>query len=248
VTRVLSLALAALCAVTWVIPATPEPSVDTIVADYVAARGGLAKIQAIKTLRQTGRAFAGQGREALVVRELKRPDRIRFSFTVQGVTAVFVCDGKNGWKVSPFEDDMQLTELPDEVTQDAMEQADLEGPLVNWKGKGHQVELVGRETVGGREAYKLKLTLKSGGVRYEYIDVATHYELRVDSTRKLRDRDVDIQTTFSDQKKTGGVLFPRKLEVAVAGRAQRLRVVVDKVEVNPSLSDTLFEKPGSVQR
>lgn len=243
-TRLSSLAAAVLFAVTLAAPAVPAPTVDRIVADYVAARGGMKKIRALQTLRQTGRAFAGQGREALVVRELKRPGRIRFEFTVQGVTAVFVCDGKKGWKVSPFDDDMQLKELPDEVTQEAIEQADIEGPLVDWKSKGHQVELVGREAVNGRDTYKLKITLKTGAVRYEYIDVESHYEVRADSTRQVRGRDVQIETTFSEQKKAGGVLFPRLIEVAAVGRAQRLRVVVDKVEVNPTLSDARFELPG----
>ena len=239
--RLSSLAASALLAVTLAVPATPPPTVDSIVADYVAARGGLAKIRAIQTLRQTGRAFGGQGREAVVVRELKRPGRIRFEFTVQGVTAVFACDGKKGWKVSPFDDDMQLTELPDEVTQDAIEQADIEGPLVDWKSKGHQLEFVGRESVNGHDAYKLKLTLKTGGVRYEYIDVASHYEVRADSTRQVRGRDVQLVTTFADQKKAGGVLFPRHIEVVAAGRAQKLRIVVDKIEINPTLSDARFE-------
>jgi outer membrane lipoprotein-sorting protein len=241
--RLLSLAVVALLTITAALSAAPAPTVDSIVADYVAARGGLAKIRAIKSLRQTGRAFAGQGREALVVRELKRPGRIRFEFTVQGVTAVFVCDGTKGWKVSPF-DDMELKELPEDVTQEAIEQADIEGPLVDWKAKGHQVELVGSETVNGRETHKLKLTLKTGAVRYEYIDVSSHFELRADSTRQVRGRDVQIETTFAEHKKTGGVLFPRRIEVASVGRAQRLRVVVDKVEVNPTLSDARFERPS----
>jgi outer membrane lipoprotein-sorting protein len=245
--RLSSLAAAALFAVTLAVPAAPAPTVDTIVADYVAARGGLAKIRAIKTLRQTGRAFAGRGREALLVRELKRPGRIRFEFTVQGVTAVFVCDGRKGWKVSPFDDDMQLKELPDEVTQEAIEQADIEGPLVDWKAKGHQVELVGHETVNGRDTYKLKLTLKTGALRYEYIDLETHHEVRADSTRQVRGRALRIETTFADQQKAGGVLFPRRIEVVAEGRAERLRVVVDKIEVNPALSDARFELPGKAK-
>jgi outer membrane lipoprotein-sorting protein len=243
--RVCSLGALAVFAFTLAVPATPAPTVDKIVADYVAARGGLAKLRAMKTLRQTGRIFAGQGREAKVVRELKPPGRIRVQFTIQGATAVFASNGTTGWKVSPFEDDMALMELPDEVTREAMEQADLEGPLVDWKVKGHTVELVGNETVNGRPAYKLKLTLKSGTVRYEYIDVATHFEVRMDSTRQVKGHDLRIETTFAEHKKTDGVLFPRKIEIAAEGRPQHARVVVDKVEVNPTLSDALFEKPTS---
>jgi len=247
--RVFSLTAATLFAVTLAVPATPPkdpataPSIDAIVADYVAARGGSTKIRALKTLRQTGRIFEAQGREALVVREVKPPGRIRVQFTIQGVTAVFASNGTTGWKVSPFEDDMSIKELPDEVTREAIEQTDLEGPLVDWKAKGHTVEFAGHETVNGLPTYKLKVTLKSGAVRYSYIDVASHFEVRVDSTRQVRGRDLGIETTFADYKKTGGVLFPRKIEIAAEGRPQRARVVVDKVEVNPALSDALFERP-----
>ncbi len=247
--RVLSLAAVALFAFTVAVTATPPkapataPSVDAIVADYVAARGGLTKIRALKTLRQTGRIFEAQGREALVVREVKPPGRIRVQFTIQGVTAVFASNGTTGWKVSPFEDDMSIKELPDEVTREAIEQTDLEGPLVDWKFKGHTVEFAGSETVNGQATYKVKVTLKSGAVRYSYIDVSSHFEVRVDSTRQVKGRDLKLETTFSDHKKTGGVLFPRRLEIAAEGRPHHARVVVDKVEVNPTLSDALFERP-----
>ena len=228
-------------------PAATTPTVDDIVARHVAACGGLKKIRAIQTLREKGRITAGANRQALVTRELKRPNRIRFEFTVQGVTGVFVSDGERGWKMSPFEGNTGPTPLSEEVVQEAAEQGDFEGPLVDWSAKGHQVELIGRETVGDREAFKLKLTLKSGAVRYEYLDVKTFYRLRTDSTREIRGHPVQIQATFGDYKKTQGVLFPHRIEVAAAGRPQHLSVVVDKIEVNPPLSDTLFEMSDLAQ-
>jgi hypothetical protein len=112
---------------------------------------------------------------------------------------------------------------------------------VGWKEKGHQVELVGREIVGGQEAYKLKLTLKSGAVRYEYLDVKSLNLVRTDSTRQVRGVAVQMQTTFADYKKTSGIRFPRLITIATAGRPQPLRIVVDEIEVNPPLSDALFE-------
>jgi len=244
-------ALAAVATAAPVAPSWPPPralSVDEIVERYVEARGGLKKIRSIQTLREQGRISAGADREALVTRELKRPNRTRFEFTLQGVTGVFVSDGEHGWKVSPFDGDAVPQPLPDEVVREAAEQGDLEGPLVDWKAKGHQVELVGRENVDHREAYKLKLTLKSGDVRYEYLDVKSLYQVRTDSTRTIHGRAVVVQTTFGDYKKTGGILFPRRIEVGAVGRPQRLKVVVDKVEINPPLSDTLFEMsaPGQL--
>ena len=242
-TGLTSLIAVATLAITVAVSAAPAPAptVDSIVADYVAARGGVAKLRSIQTLRQKGRAYAGDGREALVTRTLKRPNKTRFEFTVQGVTGVYVADGENGWQVSPFEGDMGPKTLPEDAVRDAMEQADIEGPLVEWKKKGHQLELVGRETVSGHDTYKLKLTLKTGMVRYEYLDVKTHYEVRMDATRQIRGKAVQFETTFADHKKTNGILFPRTVEVGAVGRAQHLRVVVDSVEVNPPVNDKLFK-------
>jgi outer membrane lipoprotein-sorting protein len=239
--RLMSLAAVALLAATPGAPATSSPTADEIVARYVSARGGLKKIRSIQTLRQEGHATTGAGRQARVTRELKRPGRIRFEFTVQGVTGVYASDGLHGWRVSPFDSDMSPQPLPDEVVNEAIEQGDIEGPLVDWKTKGHQVELVGREVVGGSETYKLKLTLKSGAVRYEYLDVKSLHQVRMDSTRQVRGRAVQIEATFGDYRKTQGILFPYLIEVGAAGRPQKLRVVVDKIEVNPPLKDERFQ-------
>jgi len=238
--RLSLLVVVALLGVTTATPGTASPTVDEIVTRYVAACGGLKKIRSIQTLRETGHLSAGPNREALVTRARKRPDRSRFEFTLQGVTNVFVSDGQHGWRMSPFVGDEEPTPLPDTVVAEAAEQGDIEGPLVDWKAKGHQVELVGREVVDGRDTYKLKLTLKNGAVRYEYLDVKARTRVRTESTRQVRGRPVQIETTFSDYKKTGGVLFPRRIEVVAAGRPQRLSVTVDSIEVNPPLGDSLF--------
>jgi outer membrane lipoprotein-sorting protein len=240
----LSLAAVALLAATPAAPATSSPTVDDIIARYISVRGGVKKIRSIQSLRQTGQATTGAGRHGLVTRELKRPGKVRFEFKVQGVTAVFASDGRRGWKVSPFDGTMDVQPLPDEVIGDAVEQADIEGPLVDYKAKGHKAELVGHENVGDRDTYKIKLTLKSGVVRHEYIDVKTLHLLRTDTTRQTAKGPIEIQTTFGDYKKTSGLLFPHRVEVQAVGRPQRLSVVVDTIEVNPPLSDARFEMPA----
>ena len=51
---------------------------------------------------------------------------------------------------------------------------------------------------------------------------------------------VTTETRFSDFKKTGGILFPRKVEVQAQGRPNKLRLVVNEVEVNPKIPDARF--------
>jgi hypothetical protein len=220
--------------------APAAPTVEQIVEKHVAARGGLKKIRAIQTLRESGRMTEGPNREALVTRELKRPSSSRFEITLQGITGIFVSDGTTGWKLNPFDGDFEPKPLPEEAIREAAEQADIEGPLVDWKAKGHAIALAGRETVDGRDAYKIQVTLKSGGTRTEYIDAKSFQRIRADSTRTVKGRPVQISATFGDFHKSAGVAFAHAVEISASGRPQKMRIVVDKIEVNPPLTADRF--------
>jgi hypothetical protein len=216
---------------------------DDVIARHIAARGGAAKIKALQSVRMSGRAIAGPGRVALVTREVKRPGRIRMEFVLQGVTAVYAWDGERGWQVSPLDGSLGPEPLSSENTELALEQSDIEGPLVDWKAKGHQVDLVGREKLQDREAFKLKVTLKSGSVRYEYLDARSCLLVRAESTRALRGQKLELETTFGDYKDVAGLLFPHSIESGARGRPRRLSVIVEKIEINPALDDARFRIP-----
>lgn len=211
-----------------------EPSVDSILAKHLAARGGADRLRALQSVRLVGRVDAGGGREARVVREIARPNHSRFEFTVQGVTSVYVSDGKQGWAMAPVDGTMRRSPMSDDAVAEAAEQADVEGPLVDWRTKGHRVELLGREQVGGREAFHLRVTLASGASREQYIDVRSHQLVRTVATHKVRGREVRIVTTMRDFKKTSGLTFPRRITVRAEGRPNELLVIVERVEVELS--------------
>ncbi len=220
-------------------------TVDEIVAKHLAARGGAAKIAAIESLRTTAKARGPEGREAIVVREVKRPDRIRLEFTAQGVTGVYAYDGERGWRVSPFDGDMEPEPMPPEGTRSAIEWSDIGGPLVDWKAKGHRVELAGRDSLEGRGAWKLKVTLKNGDVRYIYLDARSLLHVRTEAARNVAGHPIETETTFGDYRETAGVLFPHVVEIGVKGRPSRLRILVQTVEVNPVLDDARFRMPDT---
>jgi outer membrane lipoprotein-sorting protein len=230
--------------VAFVSPAVvPAQTVDEIVAKHLAARGGREALAAVKTLRMTGRANGGPGREAIVRREIARPGRIRTEFVFQGTTGIYAFDGKQGWRVSPLDGSLDAELLPDDDAATSAEQADIEGPLVDWKAKGHKVELVGKASLPGGPAHELKVTLKSGPVRRVFVDAATGLVVRTESTRRVRGHDVALELELGDYRKAGGVAFPYSIEVSAQGRPNRLRIVVDSIEVNPKLDDSRFRMP-----
>ena len=133
---------------------------DEIVARYVQAVGGMERIQAVQTLRRSGTFYGGGGFEAQLVEENKRPDMVRQEFTFGGMTGVTAYDGKAGWKIEPWGGKKDAESLGEEELKSIIEDADLDGPLVNYQQKGNKVEYVGTEPVEGTDAYKLKVTLE----------------------------------------------------------------------------------------
>ena len=61
-------------------------------------------MQALQSLRFSGKATASGGRVARVTLELKRPHLYRLEFRSQGTTSVFAHDGEIAWQVAPLED------------------------------------------------------------------------------------------------------------------------------------------------
>ena len=218
-------------------------TVDEIVARHIDARGGRDKIKALQSVRMTGRIRAGGGRQASVVREVSRPGLIRLEFTIDGVTNVFAFDGVHGWQVSPSFGSFEPQALAAGGEELATEQADIEGPLVDWKAKGHRVELVGRQTVDGREVYELKLTLKGGAVLYDSLDAQSLLEVRRRATRTVRGASVEVDTTFGDYREVGGLRFPYTIDSFASGRARHVEVTVENVELNPALDAARFRMP-----
>jgi len=227
----------------WVTNANAQ-SLDEVLAKHVEALGGLENLESIHSVRMSGHVTASDGREALVVREVLRPGRVRTEFTYQGVTGVYAFDGEQGWQVSPFDGSLEPELMGEEQAHQTADQADIEGPLVDWKAKGHQVSLSGKKSLDGREVYELEVTLRSGRVLRQYLDAQSFLLIRTETTRLVRGYPTAIETSFDDYRPVGGVFFPHAIETRAAGRPQRLKIVVEQIDVNPTLDDARFEMPA----
>ena len=120
------------------VPATAQTA-EEIVAKYVKTIGGQEKIQAVKTLRRTGKFTGGGGFEAAVLEENKRGNMVRQEFSLQGLTAVNAYDGKNGWKIEPWQGKKDPEPLGEEEAKQILEDSDFDGSLVNYQQKGNKI-------------------------------------------------------------------------------------------------------------
>ena len=87
------------------------------------------------------------------------------------------------------------------------------------------------------------MTLKGGALRYDYVDAKTHQIVRSDVTRLVKGRPTVLESTFGDFREVGGLVFPHLIETHVKDRPQVLKIVVEKIELDPELDDARFRLP-----
>jgi hypothetical protein len=226
-------------------PAAGMPSVDQLIARSVEARGGMEKMKAVQSIRMTGKMTMGQGMEAPLMFERKRPKLMRMEFTVQGMTGIRAYDGKTGWQLMPFGGKKDPEPMSVEDLQEADEEADIDGPLVDYKAKGYTVELIDKEKVEGSDAYKIKVNMKNGSVSYIYLDADTMLEIKNEGKRTIRGSEIEFESTFGDYKEVGGLLFPFSIQNGAKGHPEKQNIIVDTIELNPSLDEARYRMPAA---
>jgi len=240
--------LIAMMAILTLSLAASSQTADELIQKNIEAKGGLEKMKAIKTLRLTGKLDGGGGFTASVGQENKRPNLVRETFTLQGMTQVQAYDGSAAWQVRPFggRKDPQL--MGDDDVRDLLIDADLDGPLVDYKEKGNQVEYLGHDTVDGDDALRLKVTLKNGDMIYYYLDPDTFLEIRTERREFVRGAVHDSVADLGSYKPVSGVMF----HFSVNGGPKEdpthwQSVTYEKIEANVPLQDSDFAVPASLK-
>lgn len=218
-------------------------TVDEVIAKNVQALGGMDKVKSINTLRASGKLQI-QGFEARFLQQNKRENRVREEVIIQGMAQVQAYDGKGGWQINPFSGRRDAELMSDDDSKGLQVDADIDGPLVDYKEKGHKAELVGHDPVEGTDCYKIKLTLKNGDIRYYYIDADSFMELKLETQTTIRGTIQESETYFGDYEKVNGVYYPFAFESGQKGDTNRVKYTIEKIEQNVPLEDSLFVVPA----
>lgn len=215
---------------------------DSIIAKYIAQIGGMDKIQAVKTIRMTGKFTGGGGFEAVTVDESKRPNMQRSEFRLQGMTGISAYDGKTGWKIEPWQGKKDAESLSEEEMKPYLE-SDFDDALLNYKQKNLKVEYVGMDEFEGTDAYKLKVTYPSGTVKHYFMDTDYYVPIKIETKRMIRGAEVEFETILGDYKEISGVYYAHSIENGAKGSPNKATVTIEKIEINVPLDDSRFLRP-----
>ena len=220
-------------------------TVDELVAKNIAAKGGAAALKAIQTVRLTGSLLVNQGQiKVAYVETKKRPGKIREDASLQGMTQIQAYDGKEGWQVSPFQGRKDPERMSADDLKSLSEDAEIGGPLVDWKAKGSTVAYLGTEDVDGTPAHKLKVTRKNGDVSFVYLDPDYFLEIRILTQRIEHGAQIEQEKDLGDYEKINGVFFPFSIEAGSKGDTDKAKFIFEKAEANIPVDDAIFRFPA----
>jgi hypothetical protein len=245
---VISLILAAFIAPTIFAQDKSQPTADELVAKNIEAKGGATALHDLQSLRLTGKMLVQDGWqiELAYLQVKKRPDEVRTEASLQGMTQIQAYDGKEGWKVSPFFGRKDPERMSADDVKALIEDSEIDGALVEWKTKGSSIAYLGTEDVEGTPAHKLKVVRKNGDVSFVYLDPDHFLEIRVLTQRTRHGAYEEVETDLGDYEKAGGVFVPTSIEVGRKGAPDKQRIIIDKVESNVPVDDTIFHFPGQI--
>jgi hypothetical protein len=224
--------------------AAESQSAEEIVAKALAARGGVKKLKAIQSQRITGVLYFSPELYGPFVAEFKRPGKMHNEVTIQNKTVVRIINGKgSGWYINPLMGKDTAEDMSADEVKEAKYESDFDGPLVDSKEKGVTIEFQGTEKVEGRDAYVLKITHKDGTVSNYSFDGQTYLLARWSGEDVFNGEKVTRETLYHDYRDINGVKFPFELISNTPGSDEKQRIVVEKVEIDPPMDDSHFDKP-----
>jgi hypothetical protein len=216
----LSCALAmVLVATLGAVPATQTqklPTAREIVDRFVKESGGAAAFKAIKSMRVKGTfSIIGQSLTGSLEMMSARPNKSLMRVSIAPIGTIEEgFDGKVGWSIDPIQGpslmtDRQLSERADEAVFDAELHED---------DYVKEMSVVGRETMEGRDVYRLKVVTIRGNEQFELFDVANGLMVAMEASRDTPLGIVPSVTLMKEYQTFGAVLMPSRVVQRVLGQ------------------------------
>ena len=246
VTRGLAVAGLIVC---WAQAAAAQ-TVDEIVEKHLAAIGGRAVLAKV-----TSRSMTGTITVATPVGEVsgpieivnQSPNKTRMLVTLDlsslGAGKMVLeerFDGTSGYVMDTMQGNREMAGAQLENSRNET----FPTPLLDYKDRGHALELVGKEKVGDREAYLLVLKPKSGPPIRRFIDAESFLETRLVSTASAPEvGDFEQTVDLLDYRQVDGVRVP--FMIKGTSTAQNFTVTFATVVHNQTIEQALFSRPAN---
>jgi hypothetical protein len=241
---VLSLSLGS-CAARRPVPPVPSqpaelPSAQQLLANFAARRQALTGLRGLARVVYADPQDKGTAKQAVAV---SVPDRFRLElFSPIGIVSLITCDGQALAAYFPKEKTIYRgAATPANVarfTRVMLSPAEVVAVLLGLPAPPPYQEARPVTFDADRGWYRLALILPEGGTQVWWFDART---LLLTRWEVLGDNDVVVaRMSLADYRTVNGQDFPFEVALSDTSGRQEVSIYYEKVELNPSLPDTLF--------
>ena len=236
--RLLPVIAAFMAAIFLAAGAVQAQTLDEIIAKNLKSKGGLDKIRATTSVKMTGKV-AADGKDITMTIWAKRPNLMRREYSVDGQNMVNAFDGTTLWMSAGGAPPQAM---PGPQAAYAKQESEFDSVFVDYKEKGNAMEVVGKEKVNGKDAYRLKVQKKGGPPQDYYLDADTGLEMKISTNVGQTGSPTVIVTEMSDYRDVDGRMVPFSSKQLVNGKLMA-SIALDKVEFNVPVDETVFRMP-----
>lgn len=215
-------------------------TVEEVIQKYSDNLGGLDAFNKIKTVKMTG-TFSTQGNDLPLTVHLVNGKASRTELDFNGNKLIRVYNNGKGWTQNPFAGAPVPKEATPEELIELKPQSMMANALMDYKARGHKVELAGQQDVEGIKAFKVKLTNKDDNkATYYYISTADYSLFKSESEREMQGQMVTIETYYSDVKVFNGLKFSMTRTQKLDGQEFQT-TKFESVELDVTIDEKIFD-------
>jgi outer membrane lipoprotein-sorting protein len=227
-------------------PAAPSPampSADDILNKYVAAIGGQAAIDKLKTRVMKGTIATANGQTLTYEIAQAAPDRAYEMFVSQRGTMERAVNGNMGWEKNP----QGVHDLAGQQLADLKASLQLFRNL-KLKEQYTSVRLGGKSKIGDREVYVMTGTTADKKRERLFFDAENGLLLRRVTYTETMIGTIPEQTDFEDYRDVEGVKMPFTVRLSAidVGNPVSTRTFTE-VKINVPVDDSKFNKPAAAK-
>ena len=222
------------CIILCIVKAKAQTA-DEIIDNYIKAIGGKEAWVKINTIKQDA-VLNINGTEIKISFVTEQNKGYRQNVSLAGMTGYTIFTDTAGWNYYPWQGHQKPEAVTPEDVKEAQDNLDVQGPLIDYKGKGHLIEYLGKDDFEGTECYKIKFTEKSGKIITYYIDPSNYFIIHSVTLSKANGQEVESTTDYSNYKMLPGGIW---MAMNIGSPGNTLKVL--KTEINTAVDENLFK-------
>lgn len=240
----------ALLALIFAIPAQAQ-TVDEIITNYFENTGGLEKLKSLEGIRTMAKV-SQMGMEIPMEIVRLKDGRTMTSMSIQGQTYhQQTFDGETLWGHNMMT--QKAEKMDAELTANfKLSINDFPNDFIDYKEKGYTVELLGKETIDGAEAFKVKVIKEpvmvdgkeEDDISFYYFDTENFVPIAMSAEVKSGPGKGMVQNiSLSDYQEVDGLYFAHSWNISVEGQPTGVPMTIEKIELNPTVEAESFAFP-----